>query len=538
MYRFGGSCQYRLGLPIASGFLIAALPYMHPCSLAAALFASTIVRSVAVPGTNLQVNLATQVGAPYNSAAITRDVRYLWGLGRFADVRVETKDDNCGLGVIFRVAVEPRYAIRGVRIEPPTFGLEMGLPDGTLLTRPQAYDLALQARKQLNDRGYLQAKVEYAFAPAGHDLYDLKLAVDAGAAPHANPVEVTGNLGLDRHALGKPLRAVRKATNPEALDEAIVRLRSVYLLNGYFDASVKVGEGRVEIDAGTPQQPPAVCSGLFAQRRDAERQGVLDFPVTLEAPSMTTTVSPGRSYTVGRIDFIGHPHYSDSVIRRLFLLDEGVPLDQLLLRRSVVRLNSANLFEPLTERQISVRTNAQTGIADITVHLTERKRGAWSLSGPVGPMSLAGPLRGSVSSRLPPWGQGLLELSTYALSFNVFAFSRSFVPVLTLASRKNLLPVVALERPFLPGAGWLSGFAIAPQLGWKSAVAGYGSTQLHRRLQPLLAGDRGLVPELPVTVHSVSGDAPLFCQPPRPRFGTLRTGGSVALQLLGALSAM
>jgi hypothetical protein len=37
--------------------------------------ASTLVRSVSVPGTNLQVNLATQVGAPYDYDAIARDVR-------------------------------------------------------------------------------------------------------------------------------------------------------------------------------------------------------------------------------------------------------------------------------------------------------------------------------------------------------------------------------------------------------------------------------------------------------------------------------
>src|SRR4029077_6106921 len=125
-------------------------------------------------------------------------------------------------------------------------------------------------------------------------------------------------------------------------------------------------------------------------------QGVLEFPVTLDTPSMATTVSLSQPYTVGRINFTGHPRYSDSVIRRHFLLDEGVPLDQFLLRRSMARLNEASLFEPLTEREVSVRTNQKTGTADLTVQLTERKRGARNLSGPVGPMSLAGPLRGSI----------------------------------------------------------------------------------------------------------------------------------------------
>lgn len=524
---------------------------MHPFAVATVLMAPTLVRSVAVPGTNLQVNLATQVGAAYNAGDINRDVRYLWSIGRFQDIRVETSEVGHAVDVVFRVTGEPRYSVRGIRIEPHTFGVELRLPEGTLLTRPEARNLALQAERQLNERGYRRANVQYAFTPAGRGRYDLKLTVDPGATTHVQAVELSGNLGLDRCDLRKPLRALRRAANPEALDETVARLRSLYLLKGYFGATVNATEIptgthdvrlSVEIDAGPrqapPQEVPSVCTALFAQRRDAERHGVLEFPVTLDVPTMTTTVSPSQAFTVGRINFTGHPHYSDGVIRRHFLLDEGVALDPLLLRRSIARLNSANLFEPLTERQVSIRSNEKTGTADITVHLTERKPGTWNVSGPVGPMSLAGPLRGAISERLPPWGQNLAELSTYALSFNLFAFSRSFLPVLSLATNKNVLPAVALERPFLPGAGWLSGFAISPQLGWKSTAAGYVSTQIHRRLQPLLSGSRGLVPELPVTVRSQAGEATLFCQPPKPRFGGLRTAAGVALQLLAALPAL
>jgi len=472
---------------------------MPPPAAAIALLASTLVRSVAVPGTNLQVNLSTQVGAPYDAAAVAKDVRYLWGLGRFEEIRVETGGDENAVDVVFRVAVERRYAVRDVRMEPHTFGVEMSLPDGTLLTRPEAHGLAVEAERQLAARGYREAKVDYAFVPAGHDRYDLKLTLDLGTDTHIKHVDLAGHLGLDPKQLRQPVRALRKSDSPEALDAAVARLRSLYLLHGYFDATIRtteIPEARraarlqVDIDAGPQYPPPAICGGLLAGRREAERRGILDFPVALDASSMTTTAAPGRSYTVRRINFIGHPHYSDAVIRRQFLLDEGVPLDQFLLRRSIARLNRAGLFETLTERQVSIRTDLRTGVADLTVHLTERKRGAWNLSGPVGPMSLAGPLRGSVGSRLPPWGRGLLELSTYTVSFNLFAFSRSFLPVLSSATRKNLLPVVAMERPFLPASGWLSGFAIAPQIGWKTAVAGYASTQIHRRLQPAIAGCR------------------------------------------------
>jgi hypothetical protein len=516
---------------------------MHPYAIAAALFASTLVRSVSVPGTNLQVNLATQVGAPYDADAVGSDVRYLWSLGRFEDIRVETAEDKDGIDVRFLLTVEPRYSLHEIRIQPNTFGVEMSLPEGTLLTRRQAAELALQAQRQLNDRGYRRAKVTYAMAPAGRGQHDLKLTVDPGIATHIKDVQLTGSLGLSRKELSRPLRAIRRSNTQDALDAALARMRSFYIEKGYVDATVNAseipGSGkhvglRIEVEAGLKETPPGVCTGLFAERRQTERQGILDFPVTLDVPAMTVTRAPGQAYTVGRINFTGHPHYTDAALRRNFLLDEGVPLDQYLLRKSIARLNRTNLFQPIDERQVSVSTTQQTGVAGITVHLTERKRGAWSLSGPVGPMSLAGPLRGSVSSRLPPWGRGLLELSTYTLSFNVFAFSRSFLPILSVASNHRLLGVVALERPFMPGAGWLSGFAIAPQIRWKASALSYASTQIHQRLRPLIAGGRGLVPEIQVAVNRPAGDAILFCEPPKPRLGALRTSAGFALNLLSA----
>ena len=48
--------------------------------------AALIIHSVAVPGTQLDVKLATQVGQPYDAATVEKDVRYLWSLGRFDDV--------------------------------------------------------------------------------------------------------------------------------------------------------------------------------------------------------------------------------------------------------------------------------------------------------------------------------------------------------------------------------------------------------------------------------------------------------------------
>jgi len=307
----------------------------------------------------------------------------------------------------------------------------------------------------------------------------------------------------------------------------------LWITRGYFDARIttneEIGAKHAVVDFHVepgryyhPIDTKTLCSCLFAERRESERQGVLDFEASIDENG-TRSVERGRTYTVGRIRFEGHPHYSDAAIRSQFLLDEGVPLDSWLLRQSVVRLNRSGMFEPVDERQVHIQTDAATGIANITVNLTERKRGTWNLSGPL-------PLSGSVSARLPAWGAGLLELSTYTASFNVLAYST----ILKLATNRRFLPVLALERPYTPGAGWLSGLYFAPQLPPRWMLLSYAATQLEQRLTPLLAGTR--VPDLTVTMQRPGGEAGILCEASKPRMHTVRSGALLGLHLLRAIA--
>src|SRR4029077_19553414 len=212
----------------------------------------------------------------------------------------------------------------------------------------------------------------------------------------------------------------------------------------------------------TSEPIPQVCSSLLAQRRDAERHGIIDFDATLHAQpidgrsnsvSLTNSIDHGPPYRIGRINFTGLRHYSDALVRANLLVDEGQWLDELQLRKSADRINQAEMFEPINANSIALHTNEKTGIADVTIHLKERKRGSWNLSGPVGPASFAGPLEGSISSRLPSWGRGLLELSSYTASLSLIAFSQPLVPVLSILPKGTLIPVLAFSRPFTPGEG-------------------------------------------------------------------------------------
>jgi hypothetical protein len=471
------------------------------------------------------VNLATQVGQPYDAVTIDRDVKTLWNLGKFNDIQVETVNSEAGADVVFHVTPEPQYPLRDIRLKPNTFGIQMSMPPGTIMTQARAHELALAAQRQLNDKGYAKAKVTWAFASAPAGRYDLLLNVVPG---ESMKIRATGDLTLK----GRP-----KVYSATAIDNYAGRLQSHYIAMGYYNAKVTSSEVtntkdkevtvNYSVDRGDffrPVDMKAVCGCLFEKRREAEKKGILDFSARMDQ-SGVPVVDTGKPYMVGRITFTGNKHYSDTLVRRHFLLDEGVPLDNMLLRRSVARLNAANLFEPLDERNVHILTDARTGVADIVITLQERKKNFWNFGGPL-------PLTASIGAHLPPWGRGVLELSTYSVSFNLLAFST----ILKLTTARRFLPILSLERSFMPGAGFLSGFGYTPQLPWKYSAMNYGFTQVEQRLGPKLTGIRG--PDIVVSFERpAGGESSLLCEYPQPRFHAVRVGAGIGLHLVRTLSS-
>jgi outer membrane protein assembly factor BamA len=561
---------------------------------------SPTVTLVKVAGTSAPVELKTQVGQPFDVGTVQSDVHRMWSTGRFDDIRVETKAQDGGTAVYFNVVEMQQYVLHTLKVEPSTFGLQMNLPEGTPITPLRAHQIANQAQESLRSDGFRNATVDYDIVPFLGRKVDLHLNIDAGERIRVKQVEFTGDTEFDQKELRGTLHSlkIKRVTppipglwdgwhlypgySPESVQGDLALLRSYYMSRGYFDATVKAdnveidhkaAHVKIQVQAGQLYHvrtwqvsgngvPTKVvhpvnglmrsqnyCSTLFVARRQAEREGILDFTVNMQvqptadsipdAPEadLATTIQRGSPYHVGRIEFNGNHHFAEATVRGNFLLDEGDLLDEHVLRKSMARLNEANLFQPINEHSTILHTDPNTHIADIDIRLLERKRGAWNISGPVGPASVAGPLEGSVHTRLPAWGRGLLEASTYTVSLSLFAFVHPLIPGIGLP-KIPFLPIAALSRPYTPGEGWKSGFMIAPQLGWQYIVAGYGLTQLRHRLTPVLTGDRGLEPELAVTVETPASQTTMFCQPPAPRLYPVRNALAMALGFAASMSGL
>jgi outer membrane protein insertion porin family len=501
-----------------------------------------------VIGANPDVKLATQVGRPFSIQSIDEDMRSIWSLGRFDDIRVETAEQDGGTAVLFHVVASPALRLHDVRIEPSSYALTIKPPEGTLLNAMRAHLIAEQARMQLEQHGYVGAKVDYEFVPFAKGIADLKLNVRAADPVRVRTVDFSGDTFLNPRRELRALHTRRilfwklaPSYSEQAVRSDVAHILSLYLSNGYLDARVRAEEPEfqsngarfaITIEAGERYQlqNPISCADLFAQRREAQRQGVLDFDVRarFEDGEMKTVADRGPAYSVGRINFSGHHHHCDLTIRKNFVLNEAEPFDEYKLRKSIARLNRTSFFQPIDVKDVLISPHESTGVADVTVRLTERKRGKWSFSGPVGPVSIGGPLNASISSRVP-------GLASFTASMSLIALAHPIVPVIPV---KKFMPVAALERPFDPGNALLTGFVVAPQLGWPATAISYAASQLKQRLGPVLTGDRGLVTELPVTIETRTGEKTIYCEPPDPKFWPLRRAAGIGLQIIGGVPGL
>jgi outer membrane protein assembly factor BamA len=501
------------------------------------------VQLVEIEGSNLPIDLATKAGMAYDPALIQADVRTLYATGRFHDVVATVADRAEGKLVTFHVVPETARLLRQIHYEPTDLPLNFAVTSAVPVNAKYIHQVTSTIRAQLAQHGFPNPQIDYEVKPVDSRFVDLRFRIERGESVRVAEVRIVGSEAAEQslselHSLkGRRILppiprlwkgwTLRPTFTYGALDSDVSRINSSYLRRGYFDVVVRTGhieyknraasiylfvrpgqksevrqwsvEGlgfdrRLEKVSGD-FKPYKLCGCLFDLRRQSERQGYLDFSAKLSVQSngggseLVVKVDRGVPYRVRTVNFRGNHKFSDRVLRANLVLDEMDLLDASRLRKSLARINQSRFFEPLDEHSVDVRTNAQSGMADVTIHVRERKSGSWLLSGPVGPMSVSGPLQFALASRLPSWGRDALELSTYFASFNILAQADPISKAI-LSTTRAFVPVLAIHRSYNPGDGWKSGFGVAPQLGWRATAASYGMTQTRERLLPLLAGKK------------------------------------------------
>jgi outer membrane protein insertion porin family len=282
----------------------AALPSAAAAPPAPAARGGERVASVEVRGnrrieTNaIKARIGTRPGEPFDPAQVARDVREVFALGFFRDVRVESADSPDGRVVVF--AVEENPVVRQVTLSGNESLGEDRIRDILTLTTGATLDLPLLVENQqrvealYRAEGFYLARVGHEVEPLDGGAVAVHFTVDEGRKLRLRAIEFEGNEHFDDDELRrgfktKPWRFHSYVTR--FLDKSGTYAEPVFQQD--LDSVVKKYQdaGFIQVELEEPEVDPREDGLVVVVRlREGERYevGALDVAgdETLDLPSL------------------------------------------------------------------------------------------------------------------------------------------------------------------------------------------------------------------------------------------------------------
>jgi outer membrane protein insertion porin family len=381
--------------------------------------------------------MKTKAGSPYAPLRLDEDLRAVWKMGYFEDVRFETADTP--QGKVVTVVLKEKPTLRELNItgnkaiEDKDLRDQLGLKPFAVF-RPEAVKEAEEKIVKLyHDKGYYDVKVtsEVGTTPTGEPAVNFK--IDEGKKVFIKTIDFTGNKSFP----AKELRETMSTTGSgwftwltesnvlerSKLDQDLEKLTDFYYNNGYMNA--KVGEPNVTrgpdgliITIPIEEGPRFKIGGVSITgemiipqadlakslkskpgewfNRDALRADIaqmsnlyadqgfayVDVRPQIQQDQAKNTVDiefsikKGEKVYFERIIITGNTHTRDNVIRRELGVAEGDLFSGTALRDGNMRLHRLNFFEDVN---ISTTKGTTPDRMDLKIDVKEKRTGQFSI---------------------------------------------------------------------------------------------------------------------------------------------------------------
>ena len=205
-----------------------------------------------VSGLTILAKVKTHADEPLSTVTLNEDLKRLYGLGYFTDVRIEQEEVAGGVNVMFVVTEKPvlsEIKIEGnKKIHKDQLKKEMQSVIGDFVDQKQVRDDVDAARKLYEKRGFSGAKIESVLDvdPSTNQAV-LRVIVDEGDKIRIRDIKVEGNQSVKAGEILKVMKTKKYAwwgwfhsgfLKEEELAEDIERIRALYDEKGFSDVEV------------------------------------------------------------------------------------------------------------------------------------------------------------------------------------------------------------------------------------------------------------------------------------------------------------
>jgi len=385
--------------------------------------------------------MKTRIGSPYQENVISDDLKRLYLLGFFSDIKIDTEDYKDGIKVIVSVAERPiieRITFSGIRritMKDEKLKEQLKSKETQYLDYPNLAEDVHTLKKMYEKMGFSQAQIDYK-VDINKETNKVKVEfnIAEGKKIRIKDIYVQGNKAFNKRRILRLIKTKRAwlfnagVLKEDVLKEDVERIKSFYRRGGFTDVAadyevksdtkklfllyvtINLQEGKKYLVGNITVQgnkdiemkdilsrlkecvPGKVFSEETLKLDVANIQGLyFDRGYISARVQEATSVNP---YT-GRVDIVyniienevayvdkikirGNIKTKDVVIRRELRIHPGDRFDGEKLRRSKERLQNLGFFEDIS---YDTEDTPAPDKKDLVVEVKESKTGAFSFGG-------------------------------------------------------------------------------------------------------------------------------------------------------------
>jgi len=390
----------------------------------------------------IRSKISQKSGEPVSQEKTSEDIKAIFKMGYFEDVKIELETFEGGVRLIYQVREKPtiiRVEFQGNKeLEDSKLKEKITITPGSIADTVLIQDNTLKLKNFYEEEGYWLANIVPVIKKVSGDDISLTYQIEEGSKVKLNKIIIEGNKAISASRITRAietkewwffsfLSATSGFYKKDRMDADIEKIKNLYYNEGYL--KVVVGDPRlvltpdkkgmtvtIPINEGDVFKISSVAiSGNKLYDNETIKKYITVAPNTVfnkglieknmqdisakysEAGYAMVSVSPdltpdektrtvlvtvaineGEKYRIGKIEVSGNTKTRDKVIRREIRFDEGELFSGPKLKRSYERLTNLNFFETV---EIIPKPRAEQKVVDLDVKVKERPTGMLSIGG-------------------------------------------------------------------------------------------------------------------------------------------------------------
>ncbi len=380
--------------------------------------------------------IKTKPGDIFKSSTLSDDLKSIYGMGYFEDIRIEAEDGPDGKNIVFKITEKPtirRISIHGNRVyDNEKISENLDISTGSIVNIFKVRSNIEHIESLYREKNYHNVKVDYKLHPRDNNQADLEFVIEEGAKIKIKEIVFEGNVAYKDKKLKKLIKTSEKGflswltssgeLNRENLRLDTARLAAFYHNNGFINAKVaepiiefkedwifitiKIQEGKrykvgkIDITGDLILEKDKLFQGLGIEKEDYYNREIVRkdvillsdiysnhgyanvdvSPETIESKdnlvvNITYNITKGAQVYFENIILSGNTKTRDKVIRRELRVYEQELYSGIALKRSIRNLHRLEFFEDV--KADTIQGSADDKL-DLKINVTEKPTGTFT----------------------------------------------------------------------------------------------------------------------------------------------------------------